>query len=170
MNLASGKSLGGFLKAITPLGIEPPVAARFLFEVEGVEVGVFKEVTGLAFDVEVFPIIEGGQNNYVHQLPGRIKWTNITFKRGVMQSDALFEWASRTSGQGFHGNANKLERQWAAITAINSFGVPLRDWTLFEAFPVRWKGPDFGISNATALEEELVIAHHGFTSKTFLIP
>ena len=150
-----------------PLGLEPQVASRFLFEVEGVEIGVFKEVTGLQMTVDPVSVVEGGQNGFVHKLPGRMTWSNIIFKRGLMHGDALFDWVSETSGSGFAGKRNSLDRQWAAITAINSWGIPLRDWTLRDAFPVRWKGPDFSIENRNSLDEELEITHHGFTSKTF---
>jgi len=32
---------------------------------------------------------------------------------------------------------------------------------------VRWSGPNFDANNAEPLHEELELAHHGFTSKTY---
>ena len=37
----------------SPLGGEPSTSGRFLFEVDGVEIGMFREVSGLQLDVTV---------------------------------------------------------------------------------------------------------------------
>ena len=159
---------GQLVLSTLPLGLEPTTANRFLFEVEDVEIGIFKEVKGLEMTVEPVLVAEGGQNGFVHKLPGRMTWPNIVFKRGLMQSDALFSWVKKTSGSGFAKNDNKLERQWASIVALDTLGIPLRAWTLRDAYPVRWRGPEFAADNfRTQLEEELEIAHHGFSSTTF---
>jgi phage tail-like protein len=159
---------GQLILSTLPLGLEPSTASRFLFEVEDVEIGIFKEVKGLELNIEPVLVAEGGQNGFVHKLPGRMTWPNIVFKRGLMQSDALFSWVKKTSGSGLAKNDNKVERQWAAIVAIDSLGIPLRAWTLRDAYPVRWRGPEFAVDSVrTQLEEELEIAHHGFSSTTF---
>jgi phage tail-like protein len=148
------------------LGSEPVVGSRFLFEVDGVEIGVFNTVSGLALTVQTEELIEGGQNGFSLKLPGRMDWPNITFTHGIVQSDALFDWVNKTSGQGFAANGNKLERKTGAITAIGSDGERLRSWSLSGVFAVRWKGPDFDTSSSSSMTEELEIAHEGFTSST----
>jgi phage tail-like protein len=149
-----------------PLGGDLPMADRFLFEVDGVEIGVFREVTGLQVTVNVVEVAEGGQNAFTHKLPSRMTWPNITFKRGLTQSDALFDWLQKSSGEGFAGNDNKLTRSTGAVTALDASGSRLRAWEFIDVFPVRWKGPDFITGNLDPLEEELEVAHHGFRAKT----
>ncbi len=149
-----------------PLGGEPPTASRFLFEVDGIEIGVFREVTGLAVTVGVQEIREGGQNGFVHKMPGRMTWPNLVFRRGVTESDALFTWLGKSSGEGYAGNSNKLTRSTGAVTAIDAIGGRLRSWEFDDVFPVRWQGPDFEASTNATLEEELEVAHHGFRSRT----
>ena len=95
---------------------DTPVANRFLFEVDGVEIGVFTEVSGLELKVEVESYQEGGENSFVHKLPGRISWPHIVLKRGVTDSDALFSWVNKSAGDGFAANGNKLTRCTGAIT------------------------------------------------------
>lgn len=149
-----------------PLGGEPPTANYFLFEVDGVEIGVFREISGLSVDVAVEEIREGGQNGFVRKVPGRMKWPNLIFRRGLTQSDALFDWLGKSSGEGFAGNQNKLTRHTGAVTAMGSDGDRLRSWEFADVFPVRWKGPDFEVGRSAPLEEELEVAHHGFKAKT----
>lgn len=149
-----------------PLGGDLPTANAFLLEVDGVEIGVFREVHGLQVTVGVEEIREGGQNGFVRKVPGRMSWPNLVFRRGLTQSDALFEWLSRSSGEGFASKDNKLVRTTGAITALDSTGARLRAWELVDVFPVRWKGPDFETGRNEPLEEELEIAHHGFKART----
>ncbi|MCW2602056.1 MAG: hypothetical protein JWN61_191 [Pseudonocardiales bacterium] len=148
-----------------PLGLEPTTSARFLFEVDGVEIGVFREIRGLNVSVETVKLEEGGQNGFVHVLPGRMSWPHLIFRRGVTESNALFDWLNKTSGEGFAANGNKLERSTGAVTALSGEGKRLRAWEFDGVFPIRWSGPDFDSMSDSALEEELEVAHHGFRAK-----
>lgn len=141
---------------------ERVTASTFMFEVDGVEIGRFMDVGGLEVTIGVEEIEEGGENNYVHKLPGRMSWPNISLKRGITQNDSLLTWLNKSSGEQFAASGNKLTRSTAAITLIGPSGQRLRSWEFTGAFPVRWKGPDFAASSADTAVEELEIAHHGF--------
>jgi phage tail-like protein len=141
-------------------------AATFLFEVDGVEIGRFMGISGLEVSVGVEEIQEGGENNYVHKLPGRMSWPNITLKRGITQNDALLAWLNKSSGEQFSANGNKLTRSTAAITLMGPAGQRLRSWEFDGAFPVKWKGPDFDVASSDMALEELEITHHGFRAKS----
>ena len=144
---------------------ERVTAATFLFEVDGVEIGRFMEVSGLEVSVAVEEVEEGGENSYVHKLPGRMTWPNITLKRGITQNDTLLAWLNKSSGEQFAASGNKLARSTAAITLIGPGGGRLRAWEFDGAFPVKWKGPDFAVSSTDMAVEELEITHHGFRAK-----
>jgi phage tail-like protein len=146
---------------------ELPTAASFLFEVDGQQIGVFSQVSGLEVRVDVATYQEGGENGYVHNLPGRMTWPHVVLRRGITDSDALFTWVNKTSGGGFSANNNSLTRSTGAITVIGSDGTRLRAWELQGVFAVRWTGPNFDASSTQSLFEELELAHHGFTSKTY---
>ena len=150
----------------TPLGGDVQAASRFLLEIDGAQVGVFRSVSGLSASIEPAKIIEGGQNGYTHMFPGRLQWPNLVFKGGLTDSDAMFAWLSRTSGEQFAANGNKLDRSTGSVVAIGFGNRRLRTWSFLDMFPVRWKGPDFDVESNAALEEELEVAHHGFTQTT----
>lgn len=137
-------------------------AATFLFEVDGVEIGRFMEISGLEVTIGVEDVEEGGQNSFVHKMPGRMTWPNISLKRGITQSDTLLTWLNKSSGEQFAASGNKLTRSTAAITLIGPSGTRLRSWEFDGAFPIRWKGPDFAVSSTDMAVEELEITHHGF--------
>ena len=144
---------------------ERVTAATFLFEVDGVEIGRFMEVSGLEVTVGVDEIEEGGENSYVHKLPGRMTWPNITLKRGITQNDTLLSWLNKSSGEQFAASGNKLTRSTAAVTLIGPSAQRLRAWEFDGAFPVRWKGPEFAVTSNDMATEELEITHHGFRAK-----
>ena len=137
-------------------------AATFLVEVDGVEIGHFMEVSGLELTVGVEEVQEGGENSFVHKLPGRMTWPNLVLKRGITQNDALIKWVNKSSGEQFAANGNKLTRSTAAITLIGPGGARLRAWNFDGAFPVKWTGPSFAVTSDDMAVEELEIAHHGF--------
>ena len=147
-------------------GGSPAIGSRFLFEVDGVEIGLFTSVSGLAVSAQTEDLVEGGQNGYALKLPGRLEWPNVTFTRGLTQADALFTWMRKTAGEDFAAGGNKLTRSTGAITAMSDTGARLRSWSLDGVFPVRWKGPDFDGSSDSLLSEELEIAHQGFRAST----
>jgi phage tail-like protein len=137
-------------------------AATFLVEVDGVQIGSFMEISGLEVSVETEDIQEGGQNSFVHKMPGRMTWPDITLKRGITQTDGLLKWLNKSSGEQFAANGNKLTRSTAAITLMGPGGERLRAWEFDGAFPIKWTGPSFAVSSNDMAVEELVITHHGF--------
>lgn len=148
-----------------PLGGDLMTSGHFLFELDGVEIGVFREVRGLEVTVAVDEIREGGQNGFIHRVPQRMTWPNVVLRRGLTDSNELFEWLTRTSGEGFAASGNKLARSTGAITALDGSWQRQRTWELIDVYPVRWQGPSFASGSEAPLEEELEITHHGFRAK-----
>lgn len=138
-------------------------AATFLVEVDGQPIGRFHEVSGLSVDVAVEDVEEGGQNGFVHKLPGRMTWPNLVLKRGMTETDNLLAWLNKSSGDGFAGQQHKVTRSTLAIVLMSADGTTrLRSWNFEGAFPVKWSGPTFAYSSSDPADEELEIAHHGF--------
>ncbi|MBW3605391.1 MAG: phage tail protein [Actinobacteria bacterium] len=140
---------------------DPAHANRFEFSVGGVTIGTFTEVSGLSVEVSVEEVAEGGQNQFVHKLPGPMKWPNIVLKAGVTSADDLFAWLSKSSGDRFDG---KLERETGHIAVCDPAGNVVRRWNFAGAFAVRWSGPTLAAASSDLAVEELEIAHHGFTT------
>jgi phage tail-like protein len=146
--------------------MDPPFVGRFVFTVDGLTIGAFTEVSGLSVQIDVEELPEGGQNQFVHKLPGRMKWPNLVLKRGITNSDNLFEWFQRSSGDGFAGAGNALERRNGAISLADAKGRMVRTWRFTQAYPVKWTGPRFSASSRDLAVEELEVCHHGFRSGT----
>ena len=94
-----------------PLGGDPPIANRFLFEVDGVEIGIFTEVSGLEVTVDYRGDPRGRPERLRAQAAGPDDLAEHRLSSAASpQSDALFDWMTKSSGEGFAGNGNKLKR------------------------------------------------------------
>jgi phage tail-like protein len=139
--------------------VDPFVTAQFWVEIDGIAQACFTECSGLYAETEITEYAEGGLNDYVHKLPGRTKYTNVTLKRGWVTSDDLWNWYSKIIG-------GQIETRSVSIILFdNRVSSPANEqvrWSLTQAFPVKWQGPEFRADGNAVVVETLEIAHHGW--------
>jgi phage tail-like protein len=145
--------------------MDPPFVGRFVFTVDGVDIGAFTEVSGLSVQIDTEDLAEGGQNQFTHKLPGRMKWPNLVLKRGITDTDHLFEWFNRCSGDGLNAAYSKVERHNGSVKLLDAAGKTVRRWEFVNAFPVKWTGPKLAAASKDLATEELEVCHCGFTAK-----
>jgi phage tail-like protein len=137
------------------LTTDPAVTVAFKVEIDGHSLGAFTGCDGLGCEVVVEQREEGGNNGYVHQLPGRMKYTNVKLTRPVNTDTKLIaDW--------FTSMAKGVERTTARIAAMRADGKPVVAWSLRGVFPVRWSGPSMSVDSPKVATETLELAHHGF--------
>lgn len=114
----------------------PPVS--YYFEVTvGTLTGVdclFSEVSGIEMEMELgSELKEGGNNSYVHHLPGRTKYADLVLKRGLVpKSSALFSWCQKTIA----GNYNeKIVPKTVTVKLLGDDGQTLVSWNFKNAYP-----------------------------------
>ncbi|HYN95004.1 MAG TPA: phage tail protein [Pilimelia sp.] len=146
----------------SPRTTDPPFAGKFVFEIGGLTIGAFTEVSGLSVQIDVEELAEGGQNGYTHRLLGRMKWPNLVLKRGLTDSDALFAWLLEYSGDGLSGKGNKITPRTGRVSVRDAAGRPMRTWEFSDAKPVKWSGPKLAASSRELAVEELEVCHSGF--------
>jgi phage tail-like protein len=123
--------------------------------IDGTAQAIFTEVSGLQIETEVQEYAEGGNNGFVHRLPGRTRVGNITLKRGITGSNELFKWYMQiASGQ-------KIDRRNISLVMYDVAGVELLRWNFLMAYPVKWIGPQFEANGNAAAIETLELAHAG---------
>jgi phage tail-like protein len=145
--------------------MDPPFVGKFKLEIGGTAIGAFTEVSGLSVQLDVEELAEGGQNAFTHRLLGRMKWPNLVFKRGLTDTDALFEWLLECSGDGFSGKGNKVKPRSGKVSVLNAKGQDMRTWIITDAKPVKWTGPRLAASSKDLAVEELEVVHCGFRTR-----
>ncbi|MHB8644183.1 MAG: phage tail protein [Thermomicrobiales bacterium] len=129
-------------------------STRFYIEIDGINKAVFTEAEGLHIEVDVTEYEEGGSNGFVHRLPGRVRISNLTLKRGLVQSNQLFKWQLEIA-QG------KVTRRNVSVVMYDPKGTEVLRWNLIKAYPVRWIGPAFRANEQVISIETLELAHAG---------
>lgn len=136
--------------------IEARPGCRFYVKVDGIAQAVFTELSGLSMEMVVDDVEEGGQNGFVHRLPGRCKIGNITLKRGLTTSNDFLRWWLKIA-QG------TIELKHVTVTLFNPDGTEGLHWSFLNAYPVKWSGPQFKADDTAVAIETVELAHHGFT-------
>lgn len=120
----------------------------------------FSEVSGLemTMDVEEYPA--GGQNGAVLKFPGRLKWSNLVMKRGVIAHRAyndrsdLWTWIQTfIDGSGI--------RRDGVITLLDEAQTPQLAWGWRRGLPLKWTGATMNAAQSQVAIEQIEIAHEG---------
>jgi phage tail-like protein len=107
------------------------IASRFSLTVDGYEIGVFTELSGVTAEVEPSEYWETGTDETTtSKLPGKIKPPTVTLKRGMTGSLELWAWHEAVR-QGAMGAARKS----CSLTILNSEGKAVAKYWLENAWP-----------------------------------
>ncbi len=142
----------------TPAGADPTraesVASRYSFrvEIDGVSAGQFTSVDGLSIEQEVIEY-QNGDDPLTRKRPGRVKYGDITLKRGYVPSSVLNDWIEQARmGRGDY------VRKTVTIILLGRDGAELKRWICHECFPKSWKVSSLDDKGNAVLTEEVVIA------------
>jgi phage tail-like protein len=134
---------------------DPAVAYMFRVEIDGKPLGLWNSFEGLGMETTIETREEGGNNAFIHQLPGRLKYTNVKISRPVGKDSRLVaDWLA--------GMADAVTRTTAVIKAMTPDNKELVSWSLDGVVPVRWTGPGFNVEQPKVATETLELAYHGF--------
>jgi phage tail-like protein len=134
---------------------DPATGLRFVVEVQGAEIGSFTGCDGLAAEYEIEEYKEGGENGYVHRIPGRMKYAPVKLTRPIDQSSGqLASWFSRFQ--------TSITRGTACIKALDAKGQAIATWNLVDVYPSKWTGPSFSSDGNQTVKESLELVHNGF--------
>lgn len=129
---------------------------RFYVMIDDKAQGVFTEVSGLQVEMDVMEYQEGGNNGFVHRLPGFTKMSNLTLKRGMTSSNDFYKWCADIAN-------GKFTRRHVSVVMYDVAGNELMHWNFLNAYPVKWIGPQLRAADAVAAIETLELAHEGMT-------
>lgn len=130
---------------------------RFRLAINGDIEAEFHEMGGLSVEREVKQYQEGGTNDFVHVLPGRVRYSNISLKRGMTNSAKAWNWFQTGLYDG------QVLRQKVSIEQLDETQKVIRRWDVADAFPVKYVTSEFKAGNSALTIETLELAHHGIT-------
>jgi phage tail-like protein len=132
--------------------VDPYRGFNFLVEIDGITQAGFQEVSGLDASTDAVDYREGADPNHVRKLTGLNKYSAITLKRGVTDSDELWRWRKSVID-------GRTERKNGSIILLDESGVEKIRWNFANAWPSKWTGPSFNATSTAVAVETLEITH-----------
>ncbi len=116
----------------------------------------FQEVSGLSVDIEMETKVEGGEHRFVHNLPVRSKFGDVTLKRGKFLGSGILHWAKQAIEEFNFKPSNVL------ISLMNADHIPLYNWYLINAIPKKLEISGFNAERSEIVAETLVLSYQYF--------
>ena len=134
----------------------PLVGFHFAIDIQGVINGYFTECSGLGSEHEVIEhkVINQGAQEIVQKIPGRLKWENITLKRGITSNMDIWKWRKQVED----GDVAGARRDGSVIMYDQTLKEVAR-WNFERAWPLKVTGPQPKSDSNEVGVEELTIAH-----------
>ena len=147
---------------VTPYG-----AFNFLVNLNGPvgpeePLGGFSDVSGLSTDMTIAEYRNGNEReNHVRKVPGMHKVSDVTLKRGIVNSQDLWDWVEdvRVNGPG--------AQRTVVITLRDEAGADIQSWILRGVVPMKYTGPTLAAKGGGDVAmEELVLSIEGLDLET----
>lgn len=118
----------------------------------------FQEVSGLQMEAEEIKYRAGDYKQAsVIKMPGLIKYSNVTMKKGVFKDDnSYWEWMSQIK-------FNIIARISITISLLDEADGVIMVWNLANAWPIKVVATDLKAEGNEVAIETIEIAHEGLT-------
>ena len=117
--------------------------------------GGFSDVSGLGTEITIAEYRNGNEKeNHVRKIPGIHKVSDVTLKRGIVNSEDMWDWikAVQREGPGHERNVS--------VTLRDEAGEAVQTWLLRSAIPMKYSGPTLAAKGGgdVAMEEIVLSA------------
>ena len=147
-------------------GEDPVVGINFFLELDGVQIGSFRECSGLEIEVEIIESKEVDPTGkmIIRKLPGSNTYTPVTLKKGQTSDKKLWDaFASSLSSQSMAGKRpGGFKRKTGAIVIKDPSGAhEVCRYEFTEAWISKYKGGELNATSNNLALEEATIVHEG---------
>jgi phage tail-like protein len=142
---------------------DPLLGFNFMLQLEKAIAGYFTECGGIGSEHEIVEhkVVDDGGHEIVRKIPGRLKWGDVTLKRGITQDLEIWKWRDLIVKGDLKGS-----RTAATITMFSRDYKPVAIWHFANAWPSKVSGPSLKADGNDIGVEELTIVHEGMYRET----
>lgn len=140
--------------------MQPSVSHRFSatfwfdhFPVPSLLDASFQHISGLSREMQVSAYSEGGENLRNRYFTGKVQHGSLVLERGVMLLTPLSIMFNR---QLLSGNVTYFN---AVISIFDAAALPLTNWLITKAIPVRWQTSDLDANSNNVLINTLELRY-----------
>ena len=137
---------------------DPLVGWQFVLEVNKLPVGYFSEIDGIGSETEIIEhkTLDKNGVEVIQKIPGRLKWNDVTLKRGITNSLAIYEWRTLVEL-----GKMKDARLNCTIKMKDRDYSDAAEWTFDNAWPSKVSGPSLRADSTEVGIEEMTLVHEG---------
>lgn len=119
--------------------------------------GGFSDISGLGTEITIAEYRNGNDpENHMRKIPGIHKISDVTLKRGIINSKTVWDWISLVRREGVGG------QKQVSITLFDEARNPVQKWILQGVIPMKYTGPTLAAKGGTDVAmEELVLSAEG---------
>ena len=135
---------------------DPLVGFHFMIDVQGEIQGYFTEVSGLGSESEIIEqkVVNEKGIEVVKKIPGRLKWGDITLKRGITSNLDMWNWRKKVE----EGKVNEARKNGSIVMFDQELSEKAR-WNFVNGWPTKISGPTPKADSNEIGVEELTITH-----------
>lgn len=135
---------------------DPLIGAHFALDVDGVVSAFFSEASGFNNNSEVIThqAVDAQGRSVIQKIPGDLTWDDLTLRRGISDSTALWDWRQRVIDGDVEG-----ARANGSVIMYNQAQEEVARFNFENGWPSGWKGPDVSSEDQAVAIEEITIAH-----------
>ena len=139
---------------------DPLTGFHFALEVQDQIAGYFTECSGIGSENEIIThnVVSAKGVEVVLKIPGRLKWGDITLKRGITSSMDLWEWRKLVEDGDVEG-----ARRDGSIVMFDQHLKERARWNFMQAWPSKISGPTPKADGNEITLEEITIVHEYIT-------
>jgi phage tail-like protein len=137
---------------------DPLIGFNFRLEIEGKLAGYFTEASGIGSEHEIVEhkVVDDSGHEIVQKIPGRLKWENVTLKRGITDAMDIWDWRKLVE-DGKMGDA----RTNCSIIMMDRNYEDVARWDFVNAWPSKVSGPSVKSDSNEFGVEEVTLVHEG---------
>ena len=135
---------------------DPLIGFMFALDIQGQVTGYFTEVSGIGSESEIAEtkVVNEKGVQVVLKVPGRLKWGDITLKRGITSSMDIWKWRKMIEDGDVKG-----ARKNGSIIMFDQSLKAVAQWDFKNAWPSKVSGPAPKSDSNELVAEELTIVH-----------
>lgn len=137
---------------------DPLVGFHYAVEVQGVVTGFFTECSGLGSEHEIVDhkVVDPKGKEIIQKIPGRMKWENISLKRGITDNMDIWKWRKQVED----GKVNEARKNGSIVMYDQSLTEVAR-WNFERGWPSKVTGPQLKSTSNEIGIEDMTIVHEG---------
>ncbi|HTA26592.1 MAG TPA: phage tail protein [Bacteroidia bacterium] len=113
----------------------------------------FQEVSGLSVNVDLETYKEGGENRFVHRLPGRTQYSDLVLKRGFTLVSGVTAWCIDAVENYNYNPCNLI------VSLLDSNHLPVSSWYVVNAIPIKYDISSFNAEQSQIVIESLTLRY-----------